>query len=74
MKQEDRLECLDTMENEILDHKKGGNWSIVHRRTLQNNARPIKAILSFKREEKARWQAAETQRTPVCAWGNAAMG
>ena len=30
MKQEDKLNLLDAMEKEILDHETGGHWSIVH--------------------------------------------
>ena len=44
MKQDDKLAFIDAMEKEISNHKKGGHWSIVHRDTLPNKARPIKAI------------------------------
>ena len=44
MKQDDKLAFVDAMENDISDHEKGGNWSIVHCNTLLNKARPIKAI------------------------------
>ena len=52
MKQEDKMSFVDAMEKEILDHKNGEHWSIVHRNTLPNKARPIKAIWSFKRKRK----------------------
>ena len=44
MKQDDKLAFVDATEKEIRDHKKGGHWSIVHRYTLPNKARHIKAI------------------------------
>ena len=40
------------MEKVTLDHENGEQWSIVHRNTLPNKARPIKAIWSFKRKGK----------------------
>ena len=52
MKQDDKLALVDATEKEISDHEKGGCWSIVHRNTLLNKARPIKAIWSFKRKRK----------------------
>ena len=52
MKQDDKLDFVDAMEKEISDHEKGGRWSIVHRDTLPNKARPIKAIWTFKRKRK----------------------
>ena len=44
MKQDDKLASVDAIKKEISDHEKGGQWSIVHRNTLPNKARPIKAI------------------------------
>ena len=44
MKQDDKLDFVDAMEKEVSDHKQGGHWSIVHRDTLPNTARPIKDI------------------------------
>ena len=44
MKQEDKMSFVDAMEKEILDHKNGEHWSIVHRNTPPNKARPIKTI------------------------------
>ena len=44
MKQDEKLAFVDAMEEEISDDEKGGYWSIVHRDTLPNKARPIKAI------------------------------
>ena len=52
MKQDEQIAFIDAMEKEISDHEKGGHWSIVHRDTLPNKARPIKAIWSFKRKQK----------------------
>ena len=52
MKQDDKLAFVDAIAKEISDHEKGGHWSIVHRDTLPNKARPIKAIWSFKRKRK----------------------
>ena len=57
MKQDDKLAFVDAMEKEISNHKKGVNWSIVHRNTLPNKARPIKAIWSFKQKTKTSWRA-----------------
>ena len=44
MKQDDKLAFVDAMGKEISDHEKVGHWSIVHRYTLPNKSRPIKAI------------------------------
>ena len=52
MKEADRLSFVDAMEKEISDHENGNHWSVVHRNTLPNKARPIKAIWSFKRKRK----------------------
>ena len=49
MKQDDKLDFVDAMDKEISDHERGKNWSIVHRNTLPNRARPIKPIWSFTR-------------------------
>ena len=38
MKQDDKLEFVDTMEKEISDYEKGKHWSIVHRDTLPHKA------------------------------------
>ena len=48
MKQDDRLDFVAAMEKEIDDHESRGHWHIVHRSTLPDNAKPIKAIWSFK--------------------------
>ena len=50
MKQEDKMSFVDAMEKEILYHKNGEHWSIVHRNTLPNKERPIKSIWYFKRK------------------------
>ena len=50
MKQEDKMSFVDSIEKDILDHENGKHWSIVHWNTLPNKARPIKAILYFKRK------------------------
>ena len=34
-KQDDKLAFVDAMEKEIIDHEKGGHWSIVHHDTFQ---------------------------------------
>ena len=52
MKQDDKLAFVYATEKEISDHEKGGQWSIVHRDTLPNKARPIKTIWSFKQKRK----------------------
>ena len=52
MKQDNKLAFVDAMEKEISNNEKGGHWSIVHRDTLPNKARSIKAIWSFKRKRK----------------------
>ena len=44
MKQDDNLAFVDPMEKDITDHENGGYWSIVHRDTLPNKSRLIKAI------------------------------
>ena len=46
VKQDDKLALVDS------DHKRGGNWSIVHCDTLLNKAQHIKAIWSFKQKRK----------------------
>ena len=50
MKHDVKIDFVYAMEKEISDHKKGVHWSIVHRNTLPNKARPIKAIWYFKRK------------------------
>ena len=40
------------MEKEISEHEAVGHWSVVHRDTLTNKARPIKSVWSFKRKRK----------------------
>ena len=50
MEQDDKLNFVDAMEKEISDHKRGKHWSMVHRDTLPNRARPIKSICSFERK------------------------
>ena len=52
MKQEDKMSFVEAMEKEISDHEAGCQWSVVHRDTLPNKARPIKSIWSFKRKRK----------------------
>ena len=52
IQQDDKLSFIDAMEKEITDHENGGHWSIFHRDTLPNKARPIKSIWSFKRKQK----------------------
>ena len=47
-----KMSFVDDMDKEILDHKNSEHWSIVHRNTLPNKARPIKAIWYFKRKRK----------------------
>ena len=47
MKQDNKISFVDAMEKEISDHEAGCHWSVVHRDTLPNKARPIKAIWSF---------------------------
>ena len=50
-KQEEKMSSVDAMEKEILDHKNGEHWSIVHQNTLPNKARTIKAIRYFKHKQ-----------------------
>ena len=52
MKQDDRLDFVAAMEKEIDDHESRGHWHIVHRSTLPANAKPIKAIWSFKQKRR----------------------
>lgn len=50
MKQDDKLSFVEAMEKEINDHESRDHWYIVHRDTLPQNKKPIKAIWSFKRK------------------------
>ena len=50
MKQEDKLSFVDATEKEFYDHEERGHWTVVHRKTLPKNAKPIKAIWYFKRK------------------------
>ena len=68
MKQDDKLAFVDAMEKEISNHEKGGHWSIVHRDTLSNNARPIKEIWSFKRKRKPDGELLK-HKARLCAHG-----
>ena len=68
MKQEDKMSFVDAMEKEILDHKNGEHWSIVHHNTLPNKARPIKAIWSFKRKRNPDGELLK-HKARLCAHG-----
>ena len=68
MKQEDKLEFIQAMEKEISDHEEGRHWSVVRRDTLPQNARPIKAIWSFKRKRKPDGQLLK-HKARLCAHG-----
>ena len=48
MKQEDKMSLFEAAEKEISNHEARGHWSVVHRDTLPNKAKPIRAICSFK--------------------------
>ena len=52
MKQNDKLDFVAAMEKEIHDHASRGHWSIVEQSTLPDNAKPVKAIWSFKRKRR----------------------
>ena len=75
MKQEEKISFVDAMEKEIIDHKNGEHWSIVHRNTLPQKARPIKAIWYFKRDQKPDVELLK-HKTRLCVhggmqqWGN----
>ena len=68
MKRDDKLDFVDATEKEISDHEKGGHWSIVHRDTFQNKARPIKAIWSFKQKRKPDGELLK-HKARLCAHG-----
>ena len=75
MKQEDKMSFVAAMEKEIYDHENGKHWSVVHRSTLPNKTRPIKAIWSFKRKRKPDGEVLK-HKARLCAhggmqqWGN----
>ena len=75
MKQEDKMSFVAAMEKEIYNHKNGKHWSVVHRSTLPNKTRPIKAIWSFKRKRKPDGELLK-HKARLCAhggmqqWGN----
>ena len=52
MKEKDRMQFIHAMEKEVDDHESRNHWSIVERSTLPDNAKPIKAIWSFKRKRR----------------------
>ena len=52
MKEDDRMDFVAAMENEIKDHEQRGHWTIVDKTSLPTNAKPIKAIWSFKRKRR----------------------
>ena len=62
------MSLVDTMEKEILDHKNGEHWSIVHQNTLPNKERPIKAIWSFKRKQNLDGELLK-HKSRLCAHG-----
>ena len=68
MKQDDKLAFVDATEKEIRDHEKVGHWSIVHRDTLLDKARPIKEIWSFKRKRKPDCELLK-HKARLCAHG-----
>ena len=75
MKQEDKMSFVAAMEKEIADHEAGNHWSVVHRDTLPNRARPIKAIWSFKGNENqmARCLNKKHACAPMAACKNGAL-
>ena len=52
MKQEDKLNFVQTMEKEIEDHESRDHWSIVERLSVPHTAKPIRAVWSFKRKQQ----------------------
>ena len=68
MKQDDKLQFVEAMEKEIGDHESRNHWSIVHRDTLPSNAKPIKAIWSFKRKRKPDGELLK-HKARLCAHG-----
>ena len=52
MKEEDKMDFVTAMEKEVDDHESREHWSIVRRNTLPKDAKPIKAIWSFKRKRR----------------------
>ena len=62
------MSFVDAMEKEILDHKNGKHWSIVHRNTLPNKEWPIKAIWYFKRKRNTDGEILK-QKARLCVHG-----
>ena len=52
MKQDDKVDFVRAMEKEIEDHESRNHWKVVHRSTISQEAKPIKAIWSFKHKRR----------------------
>ena len=52
MKQHYKVNFVRAMEKEIEDHESRNHRTVVHRSTIPQGAKPIKAIWSFKRKRR----------------------
>ena len=68
MKQPDKLQFVEAMEKEIEDHQSRNHWTVVHRSTVPLNAKPIKAIWSFKRKRRPDGSLLK-HKARICAHG-----
>ena len=69
MKEDDRMDFVAAMENEIRDHEERGHWTIVDKASLPSNAKPIKAIWSFKRKRRPDGSLLK-RKARLCAHGS----
>ena len=69
MKQEGRLSFMESMENEIHEHKEGGHWNAIHCNTIPNKYCPIKSIRLFKRKRKPDGEILK-HKSRLCAHGS----
>jgi len=68
MKQYDKLAFVEAMEKGISDHESRGHWTVIERKSLPANAKPIKAIWSFKRKRKPDGELLK-HKARICAHG-----
>ena len=52
MKQDDKVNFVRATEKDIEDHESRNHWTVVHRSTIAQRAKPIREIWSFKQKRR----------------------
>ena len=68
MKQYVKLALVEAMKKEISDHESRGHWTVIERKSLPANVKPIKAIWSIKRKRKLDGELLK-HKARICAHG-----